>query len=320
MTDAAALSLVSLSKVFKSDLLKKKQVALDDVTALFPAGKCTGLLGHNGAGKTTTIRLILGLLRPDSGRVELDGRPVDVKARRRLGYMPEVNKLPGALTPREILKHHLDLFGVAGDRKALVAEALVTVGLTNHAQKRIAHLSKGMARRVAWAQATIHKPGVLILDEPSSGLDPQGRRDMLAWIETEKARGTTIVLCTHEMNQVKQLCDELHILKKGRLVLTTLPPATGSAGVRVLDKGLRHVLAVSGGDETRLLRLRDSAQLPAWDSLSKDGFLSVLSFRQGAAAMAWLSALTGHGFVITRYGDEAFAAEEELLPYFGGDS
>ena len=318
MTDAATLALVGLTKVFKYDLLKKNQVALDRVTVCFPAGKCTGLLGHNGAGKTTAIRLILGLLRPDQGRVELDGRPIDVAARRRLGYMPEVNKLPAALTPAEILRHHLELFGIGGDRKALVAAALANVGLTGHAKKRIGHLSKGMARRVAWAQATIHRPGVLILDEPSSGLDPLGRKEMLAWIDAEKQRGTTIVLCTHEMNQVKQLCDDLHILRKGRLVVTSLPVEGGSEGVRVLERGVRHVISVSGGDETRLKRLAETDRLPAWHTLYKDGFLAVLSFDKSAEAMSWLAALTAHGFVVMRYGDEAFAAEEELLPYFDG--
>ncbi len=320
MSEAAALALVALSKVFKNDLFKKKQMALDRVNARFPAGKCTGLLGHNGAGKTTTIRMILGLLRPDSGRVELDGHAVDVASRRRIGYMPEVNKLPGALTPQEILTHHLQLFGVAGDRKALVGAALEAVGLSGHAKRRILHLSKGMARRVAWAQAIIHKPALLILDEPSSGLDPLGRKEMLAWIEAEKQRGTTIVLCTHEMNQVKQLCDELHILKKGRLVVTSLPVEGGTEGVRVVEKGLRHVITASGGDEARLLRLAETERLPPWDALTRDGFLSVLTFGKSAAAMVWLGALAAHGFVVMRFTDEAFAAEEELLPYFGGGS
>lgn len=319
MSDASSLALCGLTKVFKTDVFKKKQVALDQVTMRFPPGLCTGLLGHNGAGKTTAIRLILGLIRPDAGKVEINGQPMTMTARRRLGYMPEVNKLPGALTPREILDNHLRLFGTTSDRALAVAAALAEVGLEGHAKKRIAHLSKGMARRVAWAQAVIHRPSLLILDEPSSGLDPLGRRDMLAWIEAEKRRGTTILLCTHEMSQVKLLCDELHILNKGRLVLTTLPvDGTSPHPPTVLSKGLRHVITVSGGDEARLRRLGEAEQLPPWGGLTRDGFLNVLSFAKSADAMRWLAALAAGGFVVMRFTDEAFAPEEELLPYFGG--
>lgn len=318
-----ALVLQSLRKVFKSDLLKKPQVALDGLSCRFPKGKVTGLLGHNGAGKTTAIRLVLGLVRPDQGVALAFGAPLGIEARRRLGYMPEVNKLPAALTPAEILTRHLALFRPKGlesraERRAAVEQSLAAVGLAGHAKKRIGHLSKGMARRLAWAQAVVHRPELLILDEPASGLDPAGRREMLRWIDEEKARGTSIVLCTHELSQVKQLCDELHILKQGRLVLSSLPVEGGTTGVAHLARATRHVVHVSGAEEPALTKVMIDAagQLPPWSGLAKDGFLSILSFASHAQAMAWIGALTQRGFLVVRYADETFAPDEELLPYF----
>jgi ABC-2 type transport system ATP-binding protein len=313
------LQLTDVRKVFRSDVMKKPQVALDGLTCAFPRHACTGLLGHNGAGKTTTIRMILGLVRPDRGAVLFEGRNLRVQDKRWIGYMPEVNKLPAALTPEEILTHHLQLFMPedlprARDRAAAVDEHLTRVGLAAHRRKRIGKLSKGMARRLAWAQATIHKPRLLVLDEPSSGLDPLGRREMLTWIAAEKSRGTTILLCTHELLQVQTLCDQYYILNRGRLVYTSAPRGD-SAGVRDRQSYNIHI---SGGDEAALQRYVESGSLPPWTALRREGFLSILALPDYAAASRWLRRLTDDGFVVVRFGDEAFVGEDELLPYFKG--
>src|SRR5262249_31284542 len=130
-------------------------------------------------------------------------------------------------TPQEVLTHQLSLYRPPGarsgkERRQSATAALTAVGLAEHAEKRIGRLSKGMQRRLAWALATIHKPEILILDEPASGLDPLGRRHLLDWIDGEKRRGATIVLCTHELPQVHALCDDFHILNRGKLVYSTL--------------------------------------------------------------------------------------------------
>lgn len=314
-----SLVINGLSKIFNHDLLKKKQIALDSLNCEFPGGRCTGLLGHNGAGKTTTIRIILGLIRPDAGSVTFEGAPITLAVRRRLGYMPEINKLNGSLTPAEVLDFHLGLMNPEGartrqERRTTVGRLLEEVGLKGHAKKRIGKLSKGMARRVAWALAVSHKPHLLILDEPSSGLDPLGRRDMMRWIQGEKERGTTIVLCTHELSQVKMLCDELHLLRAGKLVLTSMPAKNG--GVTLVGKATRHVVHVAGGDEAAFVQLRDRAKLTPWSDFMRDGFLSIVSLESHADAMRWVQELTAAGFLVVRFGDEAFAPDEAFFPFF----
>lgn len=319
---AASLTLDQVRKVFKPDLLKPAQVALEGLTVTFAAGACTGLLGANGAGKTTTLRVILGLIRPDQGSVSLGGKPLDVEAKRRIGYMPEVNKLPLQMTPAEMLEHQLKIydppeFKGKDARQGRVEEVLDEIGLASHRKKRIAHLSKGMGRRLAWGLATIHRPALLILDEPSSGLDPLGRRQMLAWIEREKKRGATILLCTHELNQVSTLCDELHILRKGRLVLSS---GKGKRqGAKDVAWRHRYNLQVSGVDQAQLEAMAQGGKLPRWLDLKIDGFVAELGFADYKDAAPWLQAMVAKGLVVLRFGDESFLGEDDILPYFEGE-
>lgn len=312
MTDM--LRLEGVRKVYKTDVRKKPQVAIDDLTLVFPRGATTGLLGHNGAGKTTTIRMILGLVKPDKGRVLFDGVPLSNEAKRRIGYMPEVNKLPTALTPDEILSSHVALFapahlGTRELRDAAIDQALASVEMTRHRKKRLGKMSKGMARRVAWAQATIHKPSLLILDEPSSGLDPLARREMLGWIADERGRGTTIVLCTHELAQVHTLCDGFHVLNKGKLVHSTL----GAAGEQARE---RYGLALSGADSAKLERLERERRLPKPAAVALDGFVANVTIDGYSAATQWLGAAIDAGLVVLRFGEHGYAREDELIAHF----
>jgi ABC-type multidrug transport system ATPase subunit len=314
------LELQNVRKVFRSDLLRAKQVAVDGISCTFTAGRCTGLLGHNGAGKTTTLRLILGILSPDRGAVLFEGKPLGVNERRHVGYMPEVNRLPQALTPEELLDHQLQLFAppaVEGRaaRRAAVAAMLAATGLAEHRRRRIGHLSKGMARRLAWASATIHRPRLLVLDEPSSGLDPVGRRQMLAWIEAEKGRGTSIVLCTHELLQVAALCDDFHVLRRGKLVLTSDKAAKAPHG----EWAQRYNIHVSGLSPEALERFGDERGLPPPAGVRRSGFLAVIGLAQYQDAARWLAALIAGGYVVTRFGDETFLGEDELLRHLEGD-
>jgi ABC-type multidrug transport system ATPase subunit len=167
-SSAPILDIQNVSKVFKYDILKPKQTVIKNLSCSFPTGSCTGLLGHNGAGKTTTIRLILGLLKPDTGTINFEGKKIGTSAKSAIGYMPEVNKLPAGLTVEEVLSNHLavfmpDQFKSRASRKAEVTRKIEEIHLANHRRKKIGKLSKGMARRVAWAQATIHQPKLLLM-------------------------------------------------------------------------------------------------------------------------------------------------------------
>jgi ABC-2 type transport system ATP-binding protein len=318
------IELINLQKTFRDDLLKKDQIVLNSLNCSFAKGECTGLLGHNGAGKTTTIKMILGLLKPDNGTIRINGKSLTTESKRNIGYMAEVNKLPATLTPIEILNNQLRIFNPKkysdrSTRKKRILEKLEEVGLGNHSSKLVRNMSKGMGRRLAWAVATIHEPEFLILDEPSSGLDPLGRHKMLEWIKNEKKRGTTIMLCTHELAQINILCDNFHILNNGRLVLTTTKDDTvKSLASGNLNNDWRHNynLHLSGADEKSLKQLGDQQNLLPWQGFKQEGYLTVLGFAEYTDACAWMGAALQAGLIIVRFGDQLFMGEEELLPYF----
>ncbi len=198
------IKVTDVTKVVYSDVKKLAHTIVKDLSVTFRSGRSTALLGHNGAGKTTTIKLILGLVRPTHGSVAIDGLEVGEAQRRMIGYMPEVNRIPTVLTPMEVLAYHLATYRPEqlrdnARKRAAIEESLRRVELWDHRNKRVGKLSKGMARRLAWAQATIHDPSVLILDEPMSGLDPTGRMAMRDWISAFRKAGKTIILCSHEL-------------------------------------------------------------------------------------------------------------------------
>ncbi|MEN9834467.1 MAG: putative transporter ATP-binding protein YxlF [Pseudomonadota bacterium] len=309
------LALNSVNKVFRTDLLRGPQRAVSNLTCRFAGGKCTGLLGHNGAGKTTTIKLILGLLKPDKGSITCGDKVLSTLQRAKIGYLPEVNKLPALLTVREVLNYQLQMFmserfKTAGDRRQAVTAALAAVDLQGHADKQIGRLSKGMARRLGWAQATIHRPSILILDEPASGLDPLARRQMIDWIDSEKRRHTTILLCTHELSQVIALCDFYHVLRRGELV------ASGSLGPNPAQS---YTIQVSGLRSDALERLAAKEGLPPWRHLRQEGVLAELSFVGYEHSARWLHTLLTQGFVVTQFGADMRAFEDSLLQHYGGD-
>ena len=305
----ALLELQGIRKVFRNDIFKKQHVAVAELSLALPHGSCAGLLGPNGAGKTTTLRMILGLIKPDTGHILFEGRRLTNEARASIGYMPEVNKLPGALTVLEILRHQLRI--TRGSAPANILEAkLAQVGLTADRHKRLKQLSKGMARRVAWAQATIHEPKFLILDEPASGLDPLARRDLLRWITAEKQRGATILLCTHELAHMRTLCEQLVILNRGRAVVSTLMRDTLSFATSIYE------IHISGEGEASLREFSNQRHLPAWQAFRQQGFLAILSFVDYAAATAWLHALVESERTILRFGDRSSQVDDELLAYF----
>ncbi len=197
-----------------------RRLAVAGLDLRVPVGGVFGFLGPNGAGKTTTIMMLLGGVRPSGGRAWLLGKPVgDVAARRAVGFLPEKFQFHDFLTATELLRLHGRLAGM--DRQALarrVPEVLELVGLADRADSRIGEFSKGMQQRVGMAQAILHDPALVILDEPTSALDPVGRRDMRSVIRALKARGTTVFLNSHLLSEIERTCDEVAILKEGRVV------------------------------------------------------------------------------------------------------
>ena len=194
--------------------------AVSELDLRLEEGHTLGLLGPNGAGKTTTLRLLLGFCQPTEGDVWLrDRAPLDPRSRERLGYLPEQLSLPGAMTVEQLLRFHASLAGIdSGAQSKPVYEVLERVGLADRARDRIGNLSKGLRQRVGFAQALLGEPTLLLLDEPTSGLDPIGIRDARGWIDEMRSRGCAVLISSHGLSEVEQLCDQVAILHEGTLV------------------------------------------------------------------------------------------------------
>lgn len=208
-----------LTKVFRDFWRRPRVRAVDGLSLSVGRGEVLGLLGPNGSGKSTTLKMILGLLRPTKGRLVVAGRPPsDVRAKARIGYLPEESYLYPYLTAGETLDFYGKLFDLpAGERRRRIDELLAMIGL-EHARKRfVGEFSKGMARRVGLAQALINDPDLVILDEPTSGLDPLGCRQMKDLILALARRGKTVLLSSHLLADVEDVCDRIVILYNGRV-------------------------------------------------------------------------------------------------------
>jgi len=191
-------------------------VAVRDVSFTVPAGITFGLLGPNGAGKTTTMRMILGILVPDRGSVAWDGKPVDLDVRRRFGYLPEERGLYGKLKVREQIAYFGRLHGVMPPDDTKRADAWIErLGLGDYANRPCAELSKGNQQKVQVACAALHEPELLVLDEPFSGLDPVNAETLLEVLRMLKDAGTTLILSSHQMWQIEDLCESFCVIAGG---------------------------------------------------------------------------------------------------------
>lgn len=196
-------------------------VAVDGLSLTIRRGEIFGLLGPNGAGKTTTIRMAVGLLAPDSGTVDLEGvgAPSIPRARAHIGLAPQALALYDDLTARENLLFLCRLYGLSrADEKARARELLELVGLTERADHRVSGFSGGMKRRLNLAAALVHRPRLILLDEPTVGVDPHSRNALFETIERLRAEGVTIVYTTHYMEEAQRLCDRVAIVDHGRLL------------------------------------------------------------------------------------------------------
>jgi ABC-2 type transport system ATP-binding protein len=216
-----ALATEALTKEYEVGFWRKKPFrALDGLTLSVDSGEVYGFLGPNGAGKTTTLKLLMRLVFPTSGRAEILGRPIgDISVKRRIGYLTEQPYFYDYLTAEELLGYFAGLFGYgAADRRARVSRLLDEVGIGAERRLQLRKFSKGMLQRVGIAQALINDPELVIFDEPMSGLDPLGRRDVRALILRLRDRGCTVFFSSHVLSDAEALCSRVAILAKGRLV------------------------------------------------------------------------------------------------------
>lgn len=216
----AALRAENLSKTFRDFWRRPRVAAVRSVSFEIPPGQVFGLLGPNGSGKSTTIKLILGLLFPSAGTLEVLGcSPRATAVKRCIGYLPEESYLYPHLTPQETLAFYAKLFPLsAAEARRRIDELLEMAGLTHARHRPVGEFSKGMARRIGLAQALLNDPDLVILDEPTAGLDPQGARQVKDLILALAARGKTVLLTSHLLADVEDVCQQIAILFNGRIL------------------------------------------------------------------------------------------------------
>ena len=219
MSEEIVVQTRSLSKVYRDFWGRQKVRALKALDLEVHRGEVFGLLGPNGSGKTTTIKLLLGLLFPTSGEALVFGKnSTDVGKNERLGYLPEESYLYRFLNAEETLDFYARLFDMPAETRQERVDALIKqVGLDKARKRQLQEYSKGMTRRIGLAQALINNPELILLDEPTSGLDPLGTREMKDMILRLKDEGKTVIMCSHLLADVQDVCDRIAILHQGEL-------------------------------------------------------------------------------------------------------
>jgi ABC-2 type transport system ATP-binding protein len=236
-----------LRKTYRQGFWMRRVEAVKGISFQVTRGEAFGFLGPNGAGKTTTIKILMGLMRPSGGTVRLFGLPVPQrKSRENVGFMPENPYIYPYLTPREFVEACARLSGLRGPAlKQRVSQVLEQTGIAYAASRQVRQLSKGMVQRAGLAAALVANPELLVLDEPMSGLDPGGRKEVRDMILEERRRGRTIFFSTHILSDVPALCDHVAILQKGETVLAGHLPD-------LLSKEVQRTDVVLGGDSGEL--------------------------------------------------------------------
>ena len=278
-----------LRKVYRSRFGTRRVNALDGIDLSVGAGEVFGLLGPNGAGKTTTVKILLGLTRPTAGGARLFGIPVsDPESRRRVGYLPEGHRFPGYLTARQTLSIFGRMSGMARSAAASrVPDLLARVRLSDWADVKVKKFSKGMTQRLGLAAALVHDPDVLLLDEPTDGVDPVGRREIRDLLRDEAARGRAILLNSHLLSEIELTCDRVAVLRRGRV----------AAQGRIADltaQGSRYRMTASPVDETLLAAFRDTGA-----SVERVNGHIVLGTRDLAHLNSLVDALRARGALLT---------------------
>lgn len=214
----AAISINNVSKTYRTGFWGRPFVALDNLSLDVKRGEILGYLGPNGSGKTTTFKVLLDLIRPDSGTISFFGQAADQKAREQIGFLPENPYFYMYLTAEESLHFHGQLRGMSREaRKKRIPELLRLVGLEHAVGRPLKKFSRGMLQRIGIAQALVNDPDILILDEPMSGLDPNGRKQMRDIILGCRNLGKTVIFSSHILSDVEIMCDRAAMIRQGKL-------------------------------------------------------------------------------------------------------
>ncbi|MDZ4753372.1 MAG: ABC transporter ATP-binding protein [Phycisphaerae bacterium] len=257
---------IGLTKIFSDFWLRAKARAVDGIDFEIRRGEIFGLLGPNGSGKSTTIKMLLGLLHKTKGRLLVFGKdPSDVIVKQRIGYLPEESYMYRFLNPEETLDYYAKLFGIGRrERARRVGELLEMVGLQHVRHRAVGEFSKGMTRRLGLAQALVNDPEFLILDEPTSGLDPIGTRQVKDLLLELGRRGKTVLLSSHLLDDVEDVCDRMVVLYGGRI------RAAGTADELLTDTSRTVITTtrLSGDTIARVDRLLQDTQGVGVDSIA----------------------------------------------------
>jgi ABC-2 type transport system ATP-binding protein len=253
------ISVRELSMTFRRGLRKRGVRALDGVTLEVPRGSIFGLLGPNGAGKTTLIKILMGLVPGFEGEAHVMGRPAGTREpRERIGFLPESHRLPGYLTGRQVLRTYTMLSGKSrawADER--IPRWLERVGMTKDADRKVREYSKGMMQRIGLAQALIHEPELVFLDEPTDGVDPVGRAAVREIVRTLRDSGATVFINSHLLMEVERMCDRVLIMAGGKILrdgtVAELTRLTGRVSFEVapVPDDLEALLAGLGRDLVR---------------------------------------------------------------------
>lgn len=245
----SVIKIENLRKYFRYGIRGIGIQAVDGISLEVEEGEVFGLLGPNGAGKSTTIKIILGLTRQNSGKCLLFGKEMARQTRKDIGYLPESPYFYKFLTGFELVVFYAKLCGMSNNSaKNAAMKVLNLVGLDDAANRQIALYSKGMVQRAGLAQAIVHNPRLLILDEPASGLDPIGASDMADIILRLKAEGKTVLLCSHMMSEVEKLCSRAAILSKGKIAamgkLDDMLSISGTSRIELKNAGASQLESI----------------------------------------------------------------------------
>ena len=217
---APLITATDLVKVYRDFWRRPIVRAVDGLGFELHKGALMAIIGPNGSGKSTTLKMLLGLLRPDEGSLSILGHPAgSIEVKRAIGFLPELSALHSFLTPRQTLDFYGSLFGLKRAERTLRTEQLLEmVRLKAVADRPISGFSKGMVRRVGLAQALVNAPSLLLLDEPTSGLDPEACREMKDLLLALKGAGVTVLMTSHMLGDVEEVCDEVMVMSRGRAV------------------------------------------------------------------------------------------------------
>jgi ABC-2 type transport system ATP-binding protein len=291
--------------------------ALDGLDLSVPQGSVFGFLGPNGAGKTTTIKLLTGLMHPSAGRAWLDGAEItasDGVARARYGYLPEEPAMYGWMSGREFLTFSGELYGIERRiLKARVNELLELVDLRDAAKRKVHGYSRGMRQRLSLAQALIHHPPILLLDEPVSALDPLGRREVLGLLERLRQE-TTVFMSTHILADVERVCDHVAILDHGRLLAE-------AAQAELREKYATPVFEVQleGDGAAENLRVRIARERWLTQATIEGDTLRVISTDLARAKEELPRAVAASGLTLLRYELKLPSLEDVFVRLIGAE-